>query len=120
MPLLFSYGTLQQENVQLATFGRLLEGNGDELLGYTLSLYRIEDSTVVETSGKTHHLMATYCGDPQRRVPGTVFEITAEELANADRYEVDAYTRVLGELASGRQAWAYVDCRNAPVAPSTR
>jgi hypothetical protein len=25
MPLLFSYGTLQQENVQLSTFGRLLQ-----------------------------------------------------------------------------------------------
>jgi hypothetical protein len=29
MPLLFSYGTLQQENVQLATFGRLLYGQKD-------------------------------------------------------------------------------------------
>ena len=26
MPLVFSYGTLQQEDVQLATFGRLLHG----------------------------------------------------------------------------------------------
>ncbi len=26
MPLLFSYGTLQQTNVQLATFGRHLSG----------------------------------------------------------------------------------------------
>ena len=26
MPLLFSYGTLQQEEVQLSTFGRKLEG----------------------------------------------------------------------------------------------
>ena len=31
MPLLFSYGTLQQKNVQLATFGRLLQG---QLLGF--------------------------------------------------------------------------------------
>ena len=27
MPLLFSYGTLQQEEVQLATFGRRLDGS---------------------------------------------------------------------------------------------
>ena len=26
MPLLFSYGTLRQETVQLSTFGRLLQG----------------------------------------------------------------------------------------------
>ncbi len=34
MPLLFSYGTLQQEDVQLSTFGRLLQGQRDELLGF--------------------------------------------------------------------------------------
>ena len=33
MPLLFSDGTLQQENVQRATFGRLLGGQRDELTG---------------------------------------------------------------------------------------
>ena len=40
MPLLFSYGTLQQEDVQLATFGRLLQGQKDELLGFEQSLVR--------------------------------------------------------------------------------
>ncbi|MGH9961724.1 MAG: gamma-glutamylcyclotransferase, partial [Pyrinomonadaceae bacterium] len=38
MPLLFSYGTLQQESVQLSTFGRLLQGQGDALLGFEQSL----------------------------------------------------------------------------------
>jgi hypothetical protein len=33
MPLLFSYGTLQQEGVQRATFGRLLKGSADALVG---------------------------------------------------------------------------------------
>jgi hypothetical protein len=28
MPLLFSYGTLQQDDVQLSTFGRLLKRGG--------------------------------------------------------------------------------------------
>jgi hypothetical protein len=37
MPLLFSYGTLQQEDVQWSTFGRLLEGEPDELPGFALS-----------------------------------------------------------------------------------
>jgi hypothetical protein len=37
-----------------------------------------------------------------------VFEITAEELAAADRYEVSEYTRVLVTLKSGARAWVYV------------
>jgi hypothetical protein len=33
MPLLFSYGTLQQRDVQMETFGRHLGGESDELEG---------------------------------------------------------------------------------------
>jgi gamma-glutamylcyclotransferase (GGCT)/AIG2-like uncharacterized protein YtfP len=40
-------------------------------------------------------------------VDGTVFTITATELAAADDYEVDDYTRVVVRLRSGRQAWVY-------------
>ena len=36
---LFSYGTLQQDEVQLATFGRLLEGRKDALPGYATTLF---------------------------------------------------------------------------------
>src|SRR3990167_4396289 len=50
---LFSYGTLQQDEVQLATFGRLLEGRVDALPGYATSLFEIMDAEVVTTSGKT-------------------------------------------------------------------
>lgn len=32
--LLFSYGTLQDPAVQMANFGRLLEGTADQLVGY--------------------------------------------------------------------------------------
>jgi hypothetical protein len=44
MPLLFSYGTLQQEDLQLATFGRLLQGQSDELVGFEQSRVRIADT----------------------------------------------------------------------------
>jgi hypothetical protein len=37
-----------------------------------------------------------------------VFEITTEELAAADRYEVSEYTRVLVTLKSGVNSWVYV------------
>ena len=42
-----------------------------------------------------------------------VFEITDDELARADEYEVREYSRITVELASGRQAWVYVDARVA-------
>ena len=47
MPKLFSYGTLQQENVQLATFGRTLVGSKDQLIGYQLGKIDITDDANV-------------------------------------------------------------------------
>ena len=46
MPLLFSYGTLQQPQVQMSTFGRLLDGQPDELVGFEQSLLAIDGSRV--------------------------------------------------------------------------
>jgi Gamma-glutamyl cyclotransferase, AIG2-like len=109
MPLLFSYGTLQQENVQLSLFGRLLGGEADALVGFEQSLLTIDDPHVVTLSGKKDHVIVRFNGRPDSRVSGTVFEITDEELAHADQYEVDVYTRVQARLASGREAWVYVD-----------
>jgi len=114
MPLLFSYGTLQQENVQRSTFGRVIQGQRDELVGFEQSSLTIEDPQVVATSGKTDHTIVRFNGRNDSRVTGTVFEITDEELANADRYEVAAYKRVTAMLASGKQAWVYVDARFVP------
>lgn len=115
MPLLFSYGTLQQDDVQLATFGRRLAGRADALPGFEESLVLIDDAQVVATSGKTHHPIVKYNGSPASRVGGTVFEITDAELARADAYEVSAYKRIAAELASGERAWVYVDARYAPA-----
>jgi gamma-glutamylcyclotransferase (GGCT)/AIG2-like uncharacterized protein YtfP len=113
MPLLFSYGTLQQEDVQLATFGRLLQGRGDELPGFEQSSIEIEDPQFVAASGRTHRANITFKGGNDTRASGTVFEITDAELAAADRYEQRAaYKRVPVVLASGKQAWVYVDARS--------
>jgi gamma-glutamylcyclotransferase (GGCT)/AIG2-like uncharacterized protein YtfP len=117
MPLLFSYGTLQEDEVQLATFGRLLKGDADQLLGFEPSVVPIDDLTIV-ASGRTHHANATFTGRPDSRVTGTAFEITDAELAAADRYETPAaYARVAGTLGSGRTAWVYV---HAPSASAQR
>jgi len=91
MPLLFSYGTLQQAAVQRSIFGRLLEGQPDELVGFEQSLFMIKDPKFVAASGKTHHLMVKYNGRNDSRVSGTAFEVTETELAKADKYEPEGY-----------------------------
>jgi hypothetical protein len=87
MPFLFSYGTLQQGAVQLATFGRLLHGQPDELVGFELSLVKIDDPGFVAASGKSHHAIVRFNGLPDSRVSGMVFELSGSELASADAYE---------------------------------
>jgi len=105
---LFSYGTLQQDNVQLSTFGRLLNGAPDALTGFKRELVEITDPEVLAKSGKRFHPIVSQSAVPDDRVAGTVFEITAEELAAADAYEVADYVRVEAALASGAKAWVYV------------
>ena len=117
MPLLFSYGTLQQDDVQLSTFGRLLCGHPDELPLFEPSTVKIEDPHLVATLNRTHHRNVTFTGRPDSRVSGTVLEITDAELAAADSYERPAdYTRIAAVLASGRTAWVYRHARSAGCA----
>ncbi|HZF27387.1 MAG TPA: gamma-glutamylcyclotransferase family protein [Steroidobacteraceae bacterium] len=111
MPLLFSYGTLQLEAVQLSTFGRLLQGQRDELVGFEQSIVTVKDAKTVELSGKADHAIVKFNGRNDSRVKGTVFEITDSELAMADRYEPVEYKRIAVTLASGKAAWVYADAR---------
>jgi gamma-glutamylcyclotransferase (GGCT)/AIG2-like uncharacterized protein YtfP len=105
---LFSYGTLQDEAVQFATFGRRLEGRPDQLRGYRLEMLPIRDAQVVATSGATQHPIASPTGGDAHIVSGTLFRITPQELAQADAYEVDDYRRISVTLVSGARAWVYV------------
>ena len=115
--LLFSYGTLQLENVQEALFNRRLNGRRDALPAFKESVLEIDDPATVEMSGKTHHAMATFTGNTSDSIAGTVFELTREEVERADGYEVAAYKRVAVVLQSGVRAWAYVDAKYAPPEP---
>ena len=108
MPLLFSYGTLQEGAIQEIAFGRLLQGERDELIGFEQRPFRIDDPAFVALSGKANHVIVTFTGRPESRVPGTVFEITDSELVMADDYEPEGYCRVSARLASGKEAWVYV------------
>ena len=105
---LFSYGTLQQEGVQLSSFGRRLDGADDALVGYKRSMVEITDPDVLATSGEKFHPIVVASGDPSDEISGKVFEITEAELAAADAYEVSDYKRIAIRLKSGLEAWVYV------------
>lgn len=106
--LLFSYGTLQLESVQLASFGRLLAGNRDAMPGFKKTFVEITDPDVLAKSGERFHPIVVPTDDLDEKVDGMVFEMTAAELAAADRYEVSDYKRVEVVLCSGLKAWVYV------------
>lgn len=108
MEKLFSYGTLQMPQVQTDTFGRLLDGKKDTLIGYQLAEVTITDQAVIQSSGTNIHPILKHTGNPDDHVEGTVFEVSKDELAQADEYEVDDYQRVRASFLSGQTAWAYV------------
>jgi Gamma-glutamyl cyclotransferase, AIG2-like len=110
--LLFSYGTLQLEAVQMAAFGRLLSGSSDALSGFELAPLKIEDEAVIAISGKTHHTIARLTGRATDVVTGTVFRVTPDDIQHADKYEVDACKRIAVTLQSGVHAWVYVEAQH--------
>ena len=109
MPLLFSYGTLQKEDVQLSTFGRTLAGRADSLPGFQSEAVKIEDAAIARAVGRTHHANVIPANRGNGGVEGTVFEVTDAELTQADAFEAQfSYRRVAVTLASGDRAWVYV------------
>jgi gamma-glutamylcyclotransferase (GGCT)/AIG2-like uncharacterized protein YtfP len=117
--LLFSYGTLQRPEVQVATFGVELTGEADAVVGHRLGEVTIEDPHVIAVSGSAVHPALVPAHQPEAEVAGTVYALTDEQLARADEYEVDAYTRVEVLLRSGRTAWVYAPRRH-PGRPPRR
>lgn len=106
---LFSYGTLQMREVQLANYGRELEGSADALTGYRLAVVADRDPDAVRISGTGKHFIVQPTGDPADRVPGMVYFLNPNDLEATDRYEGSDYGRAELKLASGRRAWVYVE-----------
>lgn len=103
--LLFAYGTLQQEAVQLATFGRKLEGAPDALPGFKVEMFQV-------------HRNLQFTGNPQHLVEGTLFKVTKSELKQADAYEPNGYESMLVQLRSGLRAWVYLQQASPTADPS--
>ncbi|MEJ0024567.1 MAG: gamma-glutamylcyclotransferase family protein [Rhizomicrobium sp.] len=106
---LFSYGTLREEAVQRAVFGRPVPGTPDAILGYRLVPFTIRAAGAIAISGHADHTILDATGDPSDRIEGLVLALTPEDLARADAYEDAGYKRVKAELRSGAGgAWVYV------------
>ena len=105
---LFSYGTLQQEKVQLELFGRKLQGAKDILEGYRVVDIEIVDKNFLSKGEQSHQKTLVHTKNENESVSGTVFEISEKELLTADKYEPNNYKRVSVVLASGKQAWVYL------------
>lgn len=99
---LFTYGTLQHEDVQENLFGRVLQGTPEKLVGYVLKRIKIEEEfgivqypVIVETKNEADF------------IDGIVFEVTEKELNQADLYEGVHYKREEVLLHSNEKAWVY-------------
>jgi hypothetical protein len=106
MPLLFSYGTLREPDVQLRVFGRHVSGTPDELLGFSRRVVELADSNFVAANGATHSIV-DQTGRDEDRTAGVVLELSDAELKMADVYEPAGYTRIAARFASGRNGWVY-------------
>ena len=107
MHRLFSYGTLQQADVQIELFGRRLDGEADALTGFVVGTLTITDEAVVALSGEETHLVLRR-GASGDRIAGVALAVTDAELIAADAYETDDYRRITVRLESGREAFVYV------------
>jgi len=108
MSHLFSYGTLQKEQVQIETFGRILQGEKDILAGYKLEMLEITDPEVLRKSNQKYHPILEFSGNAEDEVEGVLFEVSDEEILQADEYEVDDYKRIETVFKSGKKGFIYV------------
>ncbi|MEA1786494.1 gamma-glutamylcyclotransferase family protein [Arenibacter sp. GZD96] len=99
MAFLFTYGTLQEEHIQMTLFKRKLNGAPDTLFGYALSEQKIAGRYPIICKSVLHN----------NPLNGIVYEITEVDLQKADAYEGDDYLRTEVVLASGTKAWVYTE-----------
>lgn len=107
MENLFSYGTLQEDRVQMNLFGRLLNGAKDFLAGWKLVSIEITDETFLANGEDKIQKTLIQSYNDTDLIAGTVFEISEAELLSADRYEPANYHRIKVVLQSGKEAWIY-------------
>ncbi|MDK1327929.1 GDSL-type esterase/lipase family protein [Arthrobacter sp. zg-Y1143] len=104
--LVFSFGTLSDEQLQRSLFGHRVNMVEDSLVGHGTTEVVITDTDVIAKSGKkVHPGLIRREGDT---VPGWLLALSPDELAAADAYEVDSYVRRRVSTGTRGQAWCYV------------
>ncbi|MBC8301231.1 MAG: gamma-glutamylcyclotransferase [Flavobacteriaceae bacterium] len=109
MENLFSYGTLQYRKVQIETFGRILNGTNDILIGYKLKELKIKNQDVINTSGKENHPIIYKTGNKSDFIKGVLFNVSKEEIILSDKYETCDYKRINLKFKSGKSGWVYIE-----------
>lgn len=99
MEHLFTYGTLQDEQVQQYLFGRTLPGYQDSLLGFK----RLENAVY------QRYPLVVKTENTKDEVHGMAYEVSFSDLKKADIYETTAYKREKITLKSGKKAWVYLE-----------
>lgn len=90
-------------------FGHVLQGSPDILRGYKTVQIEIKDELFLAKGENPVQLTSVHTKDNNDFIEGTVFEITMEELIEADKYEPAGYERIQVTLESGKQAWFYIN-----------
>ena len=107
MAFIFSYGTLQNPQVQQQLLNRTLCVSKDILVGYEKKLIEIKDPLVIKQSGEHVHPILVKNNASTQEIHGSILEVTGAELLKIDDYEAENYERVRVELKSGKKAWLY-------------
>jgi gamma-glutamylcyclotransferase (GGCT)/AIG2-like uncharacterized protein YtfP len=102
MEKLFTYGSLQNDDIQEDLFGRTLQGTPETLVGYVVKEIQIE-----EEFGLVKYPIIVETHKPEDTISGIVYTITTKELHQTDLYEGLHYKRVEVHLQSDQKAWAY-------------
>jgi hypothetical protein len=105
---LFTYGALQTPDVQLDTFGRLIDGEGDALAGFRLDDGEAGDDRGPSSSSVHRRRVLRHTGHPHDRVFGEVLRLSPAELDAADEFVMAGARRISIVLESGLSAWIYV------------
>lgn len=96
---LFAYGTLNVHSIQRDVWGEAKEGKSGHIYDYELNLW--PNSYIFYAEPK-----------PGESIPGKVYELTAKQLADTDRFETSAYKRVTLPRKVGETEDIHIYIRN--------
>jgi gamma-glutamylcyclotransferase (GGCT)/AIG2-like uncharacterized protein YtfP len=102
MEQLFTYGSLQNADVQETIFGRKLEGKPEILVGYT-----VKEISIEEEFGMEKYPIIVPTQNEEDTISGILYELSPSDLQKTDTYEGYHYKRIQVALESKQTAWVY-------------